>query len=479
LNPELPERERLQSDLERLRARFPAHPNRYLYVLVAVGAVDAADRTILSTVFEDVKRAFDVSDAKLGLLVAAYSVVATLSLIPFGWAADRYSRVRLIALGFVPWSIAMVWTGAASSFAMMFVARLFLGSIEATNGPSTPSLLGDYYPVSRRSRMFGTAAVGGLVGTVTGLAAGGVIASLAGWRMAFFVWGGLGFVCAAVVVRILPEPERGLPDAISHLETQVAAFDGRHEPRVVVAPAPAYAASADRPVDHDYRQLSIREAARQIVKVKTMWIVFVSGAVSEFTMSGLGVWAPTFFRRYYGLNAAAAGSLVALLAMSTVGGIMTGARLGDRAFARDPTARIRIAGVASMASFGALFIAFRFDSLPLVIPSFVAAGFLVGVPMAPLGAVGLDVLVPQLRGRASAVRSVLRVGGTAAAPLLFGYLSDRHGLRSALLLTMPAIFFAGVIVLLAAWTYVADMGHAQAEALRQHTLQDAELENLE
>lgn len=459
------ERSRLEAESARLRSRLPDHPKRYLYVLVGVGAVDASDRTILAAVFEDVRRAFDVSDSQLGLLVSAYSVVATISLIPFGWAADRWNRVRLIALGFIPWSLAMFWGGAATSFGMMFVARLFLGSIEATNGPSTPSLLGDYYPVSRRSRVIGTFALGGLIGSVMGLAAGGVIASLAGWRAAFFVWGGLGFVSAAVVLRVLPEPERGLPDSIHRLDVLIGDLGRDGDTNTAQRDRPERAAEAAP--GRDYRSLGVREATREIVKVKTMWIVYFASAVGEFFMSGVGLWAPTFFRRYHGLNAAAAGGLVALLAMSTVAGILTGARLGDHMFVSDPAHRIRLAGFSTIASFGALFVAFRFDELPLVIPFFLVAGFLIGVPMAPLGAVALDVIVPQLRGRASAVRSVLRVVSTASAPLLFGYLSDLHGLRSALLLTMPVTLLAGAILLFAVRTYGGDMERAQAAALQQ------------
>src|SRR4051812_34839301 len=50
----------LTEEVERLRSRFPAYPVRYLYILMAVAAVEAADRTILSTVMEDVKHAFHV-----------------------------------------------------------------------------------------------------------------------------------------------------------------------------------------------------------------------------------------------------------------------------------------------------------------------------------------------------------------------------------------------------------------------------------
>src|SRR3954447_12827167 len=120
----------LEAEVARLQRRLPAYPMRLLYVLMAVAAVEAADRTILSTVMEDVKRAFGVSDTQLGLLTGAYAVIAALSVLPFGILTDRVSRVKLIAIGLLPWTLAMAWTGMATSFAMMFVARMFLGTVE-------------------------------------------------------------------------------------------------------------------------------------------------------------------------------------------------------------------------------------------------------------------------------------------------------------------------------------------------------------
>ena len=472
------ERGRLASVLAGLEARFPGYPRRHLYVLMGVGAVDAADRTILATVFEDVRRAFDVSDAQLGLLTAAYSVVATLSVIPFGWLADSWNRVRLIALGFLPWSISMIWTGASTSFAMMFAARIFLGTIEATNGPSTPSLIGDYYPVHERGRVMGIFRVGTLIGSLLGFAVGGLLATLFGWRWAFFVWGSFGFLCGGLVLRLLPEPARGLPDAIHRVKQKLADLTARADGDMAPAPAPA---EPRRPEPgYDYRSLTVKQATVEIAKVRTMWLVFIAAAISEFFMSGLGTWAPTFFRRYHGFSAVGAGGIVALLALSVVAGTIVGARASDRMLSRgQPTQRIRMCAFASVLSFGAMAVAFGLDRFALVVPFFLMSGFLIGVPFAALDAVALDILVPHLRGRASAVRSLLRIAGVAAAPLLFGVLSDLYGLRSALLFTMPAVLLAGAITLLAVKTYEADMEFAQAEAVRQHELEDADDETVE
>ncbi|MGQ0824245.1 MAG: MFS transporter [Actinomycetota bacterium] len=461
------DREALVAEVDRLRERFPRYPKRYLYILMAVGAVDAADRTILATVSEDVRLAFDVGDDEIGLLLGAYALVAAVSALPFGFIADRWNRVRLIALGFLPWSIAMFWTGAAQSFGMMFAARLFLGSIEATNGPSTPSLLGDYYPVKERSRAFGINNLGMLLGAVLGFAAAGILADAFDWRAAFYAWGAAGLLCGAAVWKLLPEPQRGLPDALHRAEEHLAASTAP------APPTPNDEALGSESPTVDYRVLRVWPAIREIVRVPTMWITFLAGVAGEFFFSALGSWAPAFFRRYHGFSAGGAGTIVAVLALSVVGGIVTGARLSDRQLARGaPAARMNMAGAAYIGAVVSLMIAFGFDSLALVVPFFLVSGFLIGLPMAPLNAVQLDIIVPQLRGRAAGIRSVMRVVAVGAAPILFGYLSEQYGLRSAMLQIAPTLGVAGLIVLLAARTYPRDMAYAQGEALRQQRLEN-------
>ena len=492
----------LEEEVERLRSRLPIYPTRYLYILMAVAAVEAADRTILATVMEDVKKAFHVTDTQLGVLTSAFAVVAALSVVPFGVLADRVKRVRIIGLGLIPWTLAMAWTGAATSFGVMFVARMFLGTVEATAGPTTPSLLGDYYPVERRSRIYGIFGIGSLVGTLLGFAVAGVLASLFGWRSSFFVWGAMGVVMAVVVARTLPEPARGLPDALHRVrETlgrlradatvlgqepglggKAARFRDENGREGAAAPAPASPAAGDRSTDGagridgiDYRTLTNWQAAREVLHIPTLWIMYLALALAEFLMSGLAIWAPTFFRRYHGFSAAGGGSVTALLALSLVGGIVVGGRRGDRYLAEGrPRARVTLAGWAAIGVAAFLTPAFALGSLWLAVPLFLGGGFFLGLPQAPVNAMGLDILVPHLRGRAASIRSLTRVSVTALAPLLFGYLSDTYSLRAAFLLIAPTMAVSGLVTFLAAKTYERDMAAAQDEAHRQYRLEELE-----
>lgn len=503
MRPNDAEHRRLTASLLELQQQTPTYPTKYLFVLMAITAIDSSDRALLSVVFEDVRRAFDVSDAQLGLLVAAYSALATASALPFGFLADRVNRVRLIALGFIPWAIAQFASAAAGTFAVLFVARMFLGTIEATNGPSTPSLIGDYYPPARRSRALAMSAAGALIGTFLGFAVGGALAGALGWRQAFVIFGVAGLVAGLVVVKVLPEPQRGLQDALHRAQLEVAEAEGLSSVAAgdtadgdtvlrldapdldvagtaLISGIPTTDLILDgqttdvQATDIDYRHLSARQAIGRLARIPTMWILLAASGANDFFTSALVTWVATFFRRYHGLSAGEAGSLIGLFSLAVVGGIVVGGRLGDRFSDRGrPTDRIVFLAVGSVVQLFFFFGMFTLDLGPATVSTFFVS-FTTGMLVAPASAVLLDVVVAHLRGRAAAVRAILRVVSTAAAPVVFGLISDAYGLRSAWLYTMPVLLVSAAVTLLALRTYRRDMSFAQLESLRQHRLERPE-----
>lgn len=479
--------ERLARRVDALRARIPRYPMTFLYVVMAVGAIDFADRAVLAVVFEDVKAEFGVSDTALGSLVAAYTVVATLSVIPCGILADRWRRTWLIAAGFVPWTLAMFWQGAATSFAMLFAARLFLGSIEATNGPAALSLVGDWYPVERRSRVMGVWRTFELLGTAAGFGIAGVIATAWGWRAPFFVFGALGVLCAAVVLRVLREPERGLQDALYRAKQRLVGgrpvADGPPGAGLLEEPLPipegpsvtddVVEAATRR--EMDLRTISWRDAALRIARTPTAWIMATAASVGLFATTGLAAWLTTFFRRFHDMNAAEAGGTALLFGVGSVAGIIAGARIGDRLLARgDAAGRVKLASACYAVGFALGMPAFATGSTPLAISLLFVGGFLMSIPIAPLWAMWLDIIVPQLRGRADAFFSILRVIAISSSPLVIGAISDATDLRVAFLAVLPVILVNSFVILLALRSYPRDAARARSDALAQVEREEAE-----
>jgi MFS family permease len=459
----LSERADLEERAADLRSRLPSQSLRLIYLLTAVTAVDWASRFTLAIAFDDIKAEFHLRDWDLGALVAAFTVVATLSVIPCGILADRWKRVRLIAIGFIPWGIAMIWQGAATSFAMLFVARMFLGSIEATNGPASESLIGDYYEVGRRARIMGIWRLGFVIGGAIGATIAGAIVDGVGWRASFVFFGVLGFLCGGIVLRWLPDPERGVPDALQDVETRLAALDGTD---VAVAPAEAEEARADM------RTISLGDAFRQIMRIRTAWIMALAASIGEFVFSGLGAWGISFFRRYHGFSATGAGAIQGAILLGVIGGTVIGSRWGDRLLAQNRH-EDRVVLAAGFFVLGWLISipAFATDVTWLAMILLALAGFAIYVPIPGLWAMWFDIIPSPLRGRASSLFTMARVGFTAGAPALIGAISTATTLRTAFLLVMPALLINGVILLFARKSYRFDAARARQATTAQLALE--------
>src|SRR5690606_41663440 len=71
--------------------------------------------------------------------------------IPVGWLAERYSRIRIIAIATALWSVATALSGVAASFGQMLLTRAGGGTGEAGFTAPTSSLIADHFPRARRA----------------------------------------------------------------------------------------------------------------------------------------------------------------------------------------------------------------------------------------------------------------------------------------------------------------------------------------
>ena len=391
-----------------------------LILLTAVLAVDQADRYLLSAVFPLLKDDFGLSDAQLGSLSAAFLLVATAGSVPFGILVDRATRTRIAAWGAALWSVAMLATGLATSYAGLFLSRMGLGVAESSYTPASFSLLTDYYPVGERSRVLGIYQVGSVLGFL-GLPIGGLIATHWGWRAAFDLYALTGFVVALLVWR-LREPQRGAADGLPAVAAPTT-------PRSPFAVMPA------------------GQAFRYVLRTRSVTISLLTNALAVFFTSGLGIWATTFLVRYHHLSLTKATAATSLLAVGAITGMLWGGRLGDRLVRRGRTAgRVEVAAVAQVAGVVLLVPAFAVHGTAVMLVLFGLGAVTLTMPNAPLAALRADVIHPDLRGRAASVQAVLFAGAAAASPLVIGLISDSIGLRGALLVVLPMMGVGGVLL---------------------------------
>jgi MFS family permease len=295
-------------------------------------------------------------------------------------------------------------------------------------------------------------------GQVVGIGVGYVIAGFAiavlSWRWAFWLLG-LPAVVAAVLLWRKEDPPRG--GAEHHEDAETGAEAGPH-----VEPDPAL-------VLDDPEGLSIWEAARYVLRVRTNVVVVLAGSVGQFFFAGLSTFAVVYVTGQYRISTAQADLGLPVLGAGALAGMFGGAWLGDRLQRRgQPDARLIVGGVSFFVATGFALPAILTHSLLVAVPAIVAGTAALNAATPTLDAVRLSVIVPPLRGRAEAVRTVVRTGAEGFAPLAFGLLADslagggHSGLRLAFLITLPAVAANGLLTLLARRWYQREVASARA-----------------
>lgn len=426
-------------------------------VLAAVLAIDQADKGAVGALAPSIERAFDVSHTAIGLLAGAFSIVAAIATIPVGIATDRTRRVSLLFGSVLLWTVAMAVGGFAVSFLMLLVTRMFLGLVTATAGPTTVSLTGDLYPRRDRARILGFVQSGEMIGIGAGfLLVGGVVSWLS-WRWVFWL-----LACAGVVLAIALH---GFPEPPRVVETDEAA--DRDDPIVEEIAEEDISPDPSAVLDEDPTDTGFATAMRDVVKVKTNVVVIVASAIGYFFFSGLKIFAVLFAVNQYSISNATASLLLPVVGIGALGGVLGGGRIADALLRRRILNARLVVAVAGFVVATLLFMpALLTHSLWVALPLITVGAAALAAPNPPLDAVRLDVMHPKLWGRAESVRTVVRTGAEAIAPILFGFLADHlaggghRGLQLTMLIMLPALLLNGLVLALATRSYPHDVAAA-------------------
>lgn len=217
--------------------RYPATIGGWWAVtLFGVAAVlSYTDRQILALLVDPIRGDLGISDVEISVLQgAAFAVLYSFIGLPLGRIADLVPRRTLLIFAVVLWSLGTILCGLVHSFVALFAARLLVGVGEAALAPAAMSLIGDYFPPSKRALPTGVFFTGMIVGGGSAVAIGGfllgaaqhalfaqvpLIGSFAPWRVVLTVLGvaGLGLALFFFTIREPNERHASLAELRGHL----------------------------------------------------------------------------------------------------------------------------------------------------------------------------------------------------------------------------------------------------------------------
>ena len=165
-----------------------------LLLLVLSVLINYIDRGNLSIAAPLLKDELGLSASQLGILFSAFFWTYTVMLFVCGWFIDRFDVNRVLALGFLLWSLATATTGLVYGFTM-FLAYATPAWHWRIRGISV--LFQDFganLPEHRRGFANGAIIAGMKCGPVVGTLGAGVLMAKYGWRPVFI---GIGLLSLA------------------------------------------------------------------------------------------------------------------------------------------------------------------------------------------------------------------------------------------------------------------------------------------
>ncbi len=490
---------------------FSARYLRYALALLAFGnLLNYLDRNIILVLFEPIKHDLGISDTQLGWLGSSFAIAFALGALGAGVLSDLKSRRAVMAGGLALWSGFTALGGLAGTYWHLFTSRGVVGIAESSYLPSAQALLADYFPDRGRAQAMGIFWIGLAVGGVLAVWIGGHLAAAFGWRVTLAVVGLPGFLFALLMARLRdPRPAKaarrvargarkfaitprialraGLPLLVSLLlGGAVVGFMALFRDLPAAADTAAFGVIVGAgliwtvlkwvrivmrlrhtllpgvPADALDEML---DAAAVVLRTPTLIWMFVGGALTTAAMNSLVAWSASYLQRVLQLSLVEAAREIGLVGLAAgVLGSWIGGRFADRLMQRLPSGRVIASAVGFLLGAPICVVLLLMNDVHIFALLFFVVVFFFTWYNGPVAAVLFDV-VP--RGIAATVMGAyvffIHIAGDAIALPVVGFLSDRYGLRVALM-TLPAVgLLGGALLLLAVPTVPRDMARVRSQ----------------
>ncbi len=383
----------------------------YVAILYCCFMFDLAIRYGVNAILPILQEDLQISATQIGFFSSAVFLGMAIFVMPISFFGAKTSQKKAISLCTILWSGVTILCGTAGGAVSLALYRLGVGAGNSAFAALSTDMLTSWYKKSSWGKVLGLYNTAMTMGGILGMVLFAAVAETMGWRMSFYIIGGISMVLALATF-ILPE-NRDL------MKNQAAGSNG-----------PAQV------------KLNAKDTAKLLLGNKALLLMCLGAGLAVMTLN-IGT---TFMSIYYtttmGISVTAAAGIVALATPIGLIAYPLGGTLLDIWYKKDRRARMWMPMICIAAAGVIQFIGFTAVSVPLIL---IGGGFynlgntsfhtsahdLVPVWYKSVS-YGIYVLFIQLLG--------------AAGPIIGGVLVDSMGVQAAL--ATSQFFFAGSVVCL-------------------------------
>jgi predicted MFS family arabinose efflux permease len=200
-------------------AGVPVHHRAALAALAASAFVYVTAETLPVGLLPQISEGLAVTEARVGLLLTSYAVVAGVTTIPLTAITMRIPRHRLITGTVAVFVVSQVAAALAPTFGVLVLARLICAVAHGVFWSAIAPVAARLAPPGLAGRATAMVFLGNSLAIVLGVPLGTALGQWLGWRTAIGVLAAAGAVCVLLLIRLLPV----LPALPQDRDTSVAA----------------------------------------------------------------------------------------------------------------------------------------------------------------------------------------------------------------------------------------------------------------
>ena len=318
---------------------------------------------VVAVLIPQLRDAFDTTTGVIAAAVPVYLVPFAILQLISGTLGERWGRRRTVRTAYGAYALTSAAAAVATGVATFMVARALAGAANAFLTPLLLAGLADATPARRLGRSVGTFASVQTAAIAFAPLCGGLLGAI-DWRLVFLV-------PAIVAIALATMPPSGEPRAEGQKPPVLRSLVTR---KVVLVCAAIFAASA--------------------------------------SVVGLSFLVALHVADHFGVGSIARGFVLAGFGLA---GMLAGRAAGR---AVDRFDRVPVAIVGCLGSGALVALLGLAPDVAILTVLWTACGIGMALVLAPLNTLSVEI-VPENRGGAASVVSAFRIGGTAAAPLLW------------------------------------------------------------
>jgi MFS family permease len=387
-------------------------------VFFAFMLLHQSDRLLIGPLTTPIMETYQIDEVQMGWVFTGALLVGAFLYPIWGYLYDRYARSRLLSAASFIWGSTTWLSAIAPTFPIFLASRASTG-IDDSSYPGLYSLIADYFGPAVRGKIYGLLQITQPLGYMVGLIVATTLSGTLGWRMIFYITGGLGIALSLVILFGVKEAPRGCcePELAELDQIGVYRFD--------------------------------KQIAFDLFKKRSLLLLFAQGFVGVFPWNVITFW---FFRyleteRNYSSNAVLFTMAPTVLVLAA--GYFLGGATGDFFFKRSPRGRVLVSMVAVL--LGAILLTITMniplESQTLFTGMLMATALFIPFASANVISTVYDITLPEVRSTALAVQYFIENGGAALAPLLAGIIARNASLHEAILIICVSAWILGSIIL--------------------------------